>query len=76
MSDALIIAATVAAAHEGKAELILDIGYANGGVTQVPLDHFASQALFQACAASTVDDLIGQRWEKVRDALQSASSRF
>ncbi len=76
MSDATIVAARLAAAHEGDAELILDIRYSNGGVTQVPLDRFASEALMTACTAETADDLIGQGWEKVRDALQVSFGRF
>jgi len=76
MSDAKIIAANLSAAHEGDAELIVDIRYSNGGVTQVPLDRYASEALMTACTAETADDLIGHGWEKVRHALQVSYSRF
>jgi len=75
MSTATIIAANLAAAHEGDAELIVNLRYSNGGVTQVPLDRYASEALMTACAAQTPDDLIGQGWEKVRDALKISYSR-
>jgi hypothetical protein len=74
--EAQIVAVRIAAAHEGDAELIVDIRYSNGGETQVALDHFTSQALFEACGASTADDLIGHGWSKVRDALEVAYNRF
>jgi len=76
MSEAQIVAVRLAPAHEGDVELIVNIRYANGGMTQVPLDHHATQALFQACAAEVADDLIGHGWSKVRDALQTSYSRF
>jgi len=75
-TEARIVAVRIAAAHEGDAELIVDIRYANGGETQVALDHLATQALFDACGASAAEDLIGQSWRKVRDALAVAYNRF
>jgi hypothetical protein len=74
--EAQIVAVRIAAAHEGAAELLVDIRYANGGETQVALDHFTTQALFDLCGASTAEDLIGQGWSKVRDALEVAYNRF
>lgn len=71
-----IVAARLAAAHEGIAELIVEIRYPNGGVSEVPLDQHASEALMQACAAETADELVGHGWEKVRDALQVSYNRY
>lgn len=76
MSGASIKSVRLAAAHEGIAELIVDIEYDNGGVTEVALDRFASQALMDSCKAKTADDLIGQSWEHVRDALNTSYNRF
>lgn len=76
MPGATIKAVRLAAAHEGIAELIVDIAFDNGGVTEVALDRFASQALMDACQAKTADELIGQSWEHVRDALNTSYNRF
>ena len=76
MAGATIKSVRLAAAHEGIAELIVDIAFDNGGVTEVALDSFASQALMDACQAKTADDLIGQSWEYVRDALNTSYNRF
>ena len=76
MPGPTIKAVRLAAAHEGIAELIVDIQFDNGGVTEVALDRFASQALMDACRAVRADDLIGQSWEHVRDALNISYNRF
>lgn len=66
----------IAAAHEGIAELIVDIEYDTGGVSEVALDHIASQALMDSTGATTAEELIGQSWEAVRDALAVSWNRF
>ena len=74
--SAEIVAVHLAAAHEGVAEIIVDLRFPNGGISQVPLDRHAGAALMAACGARTADDLIGESWDKVRDALQAGYSRF
>ena len=76
MSGAVIKSARVAAAHEGKAELIVNVSYENGSTTDVPLDQYASAALMESCQAATLDDLAGHSWEKIREALQASYNRF
>lgn len=76
MPGATIKSVRLAAAHEGVAELIVDIQFDNGGVTEVALDRFASQTLMDSCCATSADDLIGASWECVRDALNSSYNRF
>lgn len=76
MSGPRIKSVRLGAAHEGIAELIVDIQFDNGGVTEVPLDSHASQALMDACKATTADELVGQSWEHVRDAISSSYNRF
>ncbi|MBL4681427.1 MAG: hypothetical protein JKY88_11990 [Pseudomonadales bacterium] len=66
----------LAAAHDGEAELVINIVYPNGAVSEVALDNFACSALFDSCGAKAADDLIGQSWEKVKDALQVSYNRF
>ena len=68
--------ARVAAAHEGVAELIVRMEYDNGGISEVSLDVMATAALMQSCDAGTVADLVGQPWDKVRDALQVSYNRY
>jgi len=68
--------ARVAAAHEGIAELIVRMEYDNGGISEVALDAMATAALMQSCDAATVADLVGQPWDKVRDALQVSYNRY
>jgi len=65
----------IAAAHEGVAELILDLLFDNGGISKVSLDAHTSRLLMDACAADGPDDLVGQNWEKVRDALSQSFNR-
>jgi hypothetical protein len=66
----------LAAAHEGTAELIVTVGFDGGGKSDVPLDRFASEALLSDCNASGPDELIGQSWQRVRDALTVSFNRY
>ncbi|MEZ5551149.1 MAG: hypothetical protein R3E82_09695 [Pseudomonadales bacterium] len=76
MNSANIVRVRVAAAHDGSAELQVTLLYPNGGRTEVTLDEPAGRALMTACEAREVDDLIGQNWEKVKDALTASFNRF
>lgn len=74
--EAVISSVRVAAAHEGDAELVVTMGYANGATSEVVLDHAATNALMQACDAKGVEDLTGVGWQHVRDALVVSYNRF
>ncbi len=76
MSGAVISRVRVGAAHDGVAEMVVTLRYDNGGETLVPLDPHAAGCLMTACAATGADALIGQGWERVRDALEASSNRF
>jgi len=76
MATAKIKAVRLAAAHDGEAELVINIAFSNGAVSEIALDSAASSALFDRCGADEVDDLIGHSWEKVKDALQVSYNRF
>jgi hypothetical protein len=76
MSAAVITRVRLGAAHDGAAELILTLRFDGGGETLVPLDHHAAGALMTACGAANTDALLGQGWERVRDALETSSNRF
>ena len=74
--EAVISRARVGAAHEGVAELVVMLTHGNGGQSEVALDHLAAAALLKACNTSDPDQLIGESWQKVRDALGVSWNRF
>ena len=76
MTVAVISHIRLGAAHDGAAEMVLTLTYENGGETLVALDAHAAEHLMSACAARDAEDLMGQGWEKVRDALEASSNRF
>ena len=76
MESAIIRDVRVAAAHEGIAELVVSIEYENGGTAEVALDQMATSALMDSCNARSIEDVKGQPWNKVRDALQVSYNRY
>ncbi len=76
MSGAIIDDVEVTAAHDGVAELKLTLRHANGGVSPITLDEIATGALMKACDTDNPAGLIGQSWEKVRDALNHSWNRY
>jgi hypothetical protein len=76
VSGAVISRLQLAAAHDGDAELVVVLRYENGGETLVALDEFAARHLLDACGTESPDALVGQGWERVRDALDASSNRF
>ena len=76
MTGATISNVHIAAAHDGEAELLITLIFANGGQSQVTLDEFAARTLLDSTNTGTADQLIGVSWDRVRDALIASSSRF
>ena len=76
MASAKISEVRLGAAHDGDAELVVTLRFANGGQSLVSLDEFAVRSLLASAGAQTADQLIGVGWDKVRDALIASSSRF
>jgi hypothetical protein len=76
MAGATISDVHIAAAHDGAAELLVTLSFANGGQSLVTLDEFAARTLLANTNASSADQLIGVGWEPVRDALIASSGRF
>ena len=76
MSQATIKQARLAAAHDGEAELIVCLEYANGGTSEISLDQIAGAALMELCSANSLAELTGQSWERVKEALQVSYNRF
>ena len=69
---AIISKVRVAAAHEGIAELIVSLEFSNGGHSDVPLNPEVGARLMRSCGVYEVDELIGQSWVHVRDAISGA----
>ncbi|MEM7000084.1 MAG: hypothetical protein AAF529_04815 [Pseudomonadota bacterium] len=76
MQQAVIAAVRVAAAHEGLAELVVTLRHSNGGTSEVALDQVATDSLLKACQATHPEELNGQSWETVRDALSVSWNRY
>jgi hypothetical protein len=58
------------------AEMVVTLRHGNGACSDVTLDEAASAALFSACNATRAEDLEGQGWERVREALCVSANRF
>ena len=76
MSDACIQKVRIAAAHDGAAELIVSIVYGNGAVSEIALDGHAAALLMENCGAHDPEDLVGQPWTTVKQALSGAYNRY
>lgn len=76
MNGAVITGVDLAAAHDGAAELVVTLRFDNGGEQRIALDAYATDHLMRTCEAASADDLVGQGWRPVRDALEAASNRF
>lgn len=76
MTEAKIQGVRVAAAHDGAAELIVCIEYENGATSEVALDELASAHLMQSCNALAPEDLKGESWNLVKQALSVSYNRF
>lgn len=65
MTGAVIIAAEVAAGHDGAAELLLTLRHENGIVGSVALDAEVGFGLMTACGADSLMALVGRAWRDV-----------
>ena len=67
MSLAVVLAADIAAGHDGEADLIVTLRYENGVVGVVTLDTETAFEIMQSCGAASSADLVGRPW---RDLLK------
>ena len=74
MSGAVIQHVQIAAAHDGIAELIVTLGFENGGESLVTLEEDAVRRLLDAAGTEDPKELTGKSWELVRDALAASSA--
>jgi hypothetical protein len=59
---AVIVGATVAAGHDGRAEAVLELAYANGALSRVIVSQEAMAAAMRAAGVSRLEDLEGRPW--------------
>ena len=62
-ADAPVIAATtLAAGHDGRAELVIELAYPNGARTQLSVTEEAMARALDAAGLDRLEDLEGQPW--------------
>ena len=60
--DPVIVSAVVAAGHDGRAEVVVEVAYPNGGRTRLSVAQQAVDAALDAAGVQHLDDLRGQPW--------------
>ena len=65
-----ITEALLAAGHDGRAELVLVVAYANGATARVRLDEEAAEPVLAAAGVSRIEDLIGRPWDILASVLR------
>lgn len=60
--EPVIVAATVAAGHDGLAEVEVGLRYANGAVRNVSLPYETVGPALEQAGVTTLADLIGRPW--------------
>lgn len=67
---AIISRAAIVGGHDGRAEIEVELTYANGGTATISLDEEACTASLDRAGVSSLDDLVGQPWSVVLPALE------
>jgi len=62
---AVIVGAEIAAGHDGAAELLVRLRYANGAEGAIAIDADAGFELMRNCGASDLSGLAGQPWRRM-----------
>lgn len=65
MSLATVLAADIAAGHDGDADLVITVRYENGVVGSVTLDADSAFEIMQSCGAASSADLVGRPWRDI-----------
>jgi hypothetical protein len=55
--------AAIAAGHDGRAELVVEVTYTNGASARVRLDEEAAEPVLAAAGIARIEDLIGRPWD-------------
>ncbi len=75
MTDATprITEAVLTAGHDGRAELVVEVRYANGATARVRLDEEAAEPVLEAAGVSRIEDLVGRPWDILAAVLAGCS---
>jgi hypothetical protein len=68
---AIISRAVIVGGHDGRAEIELELTYANGGTTTISLDEEACTASLDRAGVTSLEELVGQPWSIVLPALET-----
>jgi hypothetical protein len=60
--EAVIVGASLGAGHDGRAELVVELAFPNGGRSSLSVTEEVMAAALDAAGLSSVDDLLGQPW--------------
>jgi len=60
---ARISEAVITAGHDGRAELVVEVTYANGATARVRLDEEAAEPVLAAAGIERIEDLVGRPWD-------------
>lgn len=71
--SAIITRATVVGGHDGRAEIEVELTYANGGTSTISLDEEACTASLDLAGIGSLDELVGKPWNTVLPALERFS---
>ena len=63
--DAVIIGSEIAPGHDGRAELVVQLRFGNGGIGRVTLDTDAGLRLMRNCGVNDTAALIGHSWRRI-----------
>lgn len=66
--------AEVVGGHDGRAEILVELTYDNGGTTTISLDEEACLASLDDAGVDSLDDLVGHDWTVVLPALTTPAS--
>ena len=58
----MIVATAVGPGHDGRAELVVELGYPNGGRTQLSITQEALVGALDAAGVTRAEDLLGRPW--------------
>jgi hypothetical protein len=68
--SAIISRAEIIGGHDGRAEIEVEITYANGGTATLSLDEEACTASLDRAGVRSLDQLLGKPWSVVLPALE------
>ncbi len=71
---ATITRASIVGGHDGRAEIEVEITYANGGTATIALDEEACMASLDRAGVGSIDELVGRPWSVVLPGSASSSA--